>query len=601
MRAIGTLLFGMMSTSSLAQPVVTPPVFIPLPASPSSRTLFTLPTGHTLKFMSITGNDANPGTKAQPWKTPNHAMSCGDVLVSLNGDYSSLNGLETFGATSNCPSTSGGIDGTGPTSTSGGGTGGVNYAIMVCGGSGSTFSDMGANGCIMNCATACSQGGGPRGSVNTGIDVKQNNWAVEGWQVGVAASGGGQTLGYLVDPSLTPAAIAHHVAFINDIATNLAVGYGTECYDGTTAPPGTCWDYFSVIASLAWNAAIGFGGTEPFAFCAAGITMTTPSNLDTNAGTHNLFYGDFSFNNGGGATKTCQSDQEGFMLDTFDEHGYTQQSVIMNNMYWFNGRFGIQVFNQNHNNTIGVPGAVDFVLNNTGFANGALQIAQSSGDVNYQGACGGGDPACQTPHQNWNDVLTIQNNIVKSHWTSGGGAGLGGTLYPQQFGGQSDSANTNSITSGGTGTQNVYKGMATTCAGASCNTGSPTKDATEFNGLPIGTNTYTDPLFANETDLLNNWVTSKPNCTGFTNVTKCMGYDPNTSTLTSNTPIADLQPSCTGCSGKGYQLPSTTCASSGPVVTYFPSHLKGIVYLQYDPTDGNIYQYHDGVTTPCGL
>jgi hypothetical protein len=60
--------------------------------------------------------------------------------------------------------------------------------------------------------------------------------------------------------------------------------------------------------------------------------------------------------------------------------------------------------------------------------------------------------------------------------------------------------------------------------------------------------------------------------------------------------ISDLVPTAAGTTGKGVQLPSTTCSASDPD---YPTWLKGIVYLHWDGS--HVYQNHDLVTTPCGL
>ena len=76
-------------------------------------------------FMSPTGSDSNNGTSpAAPWATPNHAVNCGDVIIAAAGTYSRGQFGDNFGIVSNCPSTSGGIDG----------TGGVYFAVLLCGG-----------------------------------------------------------------------------------------------------------------------------------------------------------------------------------------------------------------------------------------------------------------------------------------------------------------------------------------------------------------------------------------------------------------------------------------------------------------------------------
>ena len=75
-------------------------------------------------YMSPTGSDSNNGlTAATAWATPNHAVNCGDVIIAAAGSYRTFQG--TWGTVSNCPSTSGGIDG----------TGGVYFATLLCGGS----------------------------------------------------------------------------------------------------------------------------------------------------------------------------------------------------------------------------------------------------------------------------------------------------------------------------------------------------------------------------------------------------------------------------------------------------------------------------------
>ena len=116
--------------------------------------------------------------------------------------------------------------------------------------------------------------------------------------------------------------------------------------------------------------------------------------------------------------------------------------------------------------------------------------------------------------------------------------------------------------------------------------------------VPTGTNFFVNPSFANTADLLANW-TGVPNCSGFINTTRCMGYSPATGTLTPNTPIADLRAGCAQCAGKGFQLPSTTCAANAD----YPTWLKGVVYLQASGwvNGAIITQKGDLVTKPCGM
>ncbi len=119
-------------------------------------------------FMAASGcSDANAGTSAgSPWCTPNHPVVCGDVIVAAAGNY---NGdLGTWGTVSGCPSTTGGIDG----------TGGIYEAVLLCGGAGLGTS----NGCFIDCAVAACNGqpgAGPR----AGININGNNWAAEGFTI----------------------------------------------------------------------------------------------------------------------------------------------------------------------------------------------------------------------------------------------------------------------------------------------------------------------------------------------------------------------------------------------------------------------------------
>jgi hypothetical protein len=92
-----------------------------------------------------------------------------------------------------------------------------------------------------------------------------------------------------------------------------------------------------------------------------------------------------------------------------------------------------------------------------------------------------------------------------------------------------------------------------------------------------------------------------PNCSGFTNATACMGYNANTQKLTSPSAIYDLQPSASGAASAGYQLPSTECVTSGPVYDYYPTWLKGVVYLRWNGSTQTITENPDLVTKPCGL
>ena len=192
--------------------------------------------------------------------------------------------------------------------------------------------------------------------------------------------------------------------------------------------------------------------------------------------------------------------------------------------------------------------------------------------------------------------MTIQNNLVQENQEWPGGVSANGYVYAFNLGG-----NYVNVTVGGSGSQNYFNGLATGCAEANCLPASPPYGAVSAGTkAELGTNVYTSPGFNNPSDLVNN-QSGVPNCTGFTNTTACMGYNANTQTLTDPSAIYDLQPTASGASSAGYQLPSTTCVTSGPVYTYYPAWLKGIVYLQWNSSTQTITENADLVTKPCGL
>jgi hypothetical protein len=77
-------------------------------------------------YISPTGNDSNDGlTPATAWRTAFHPVVCGDVVIVQPGTYNAGQFSRLFGVVSNCPSTTGGIDG----------AGGIYFAVLLCGGS----------------------------------------------------------------------------------------------------------------------------------------------------------------------------------------------------------------------------------------------------------------------------------------------------------------------------------------------------------------------------------------------------------------------------------------------------------------------------------
>ena len=160
------------------------------------------------------------------------------------------------------------------------------------------------------------------------------------------------------------------------------------------------------------------------------------------------------------------------------------------------------------------------------------------------------------------------------------------------------------LTVGVSGSQNITRASLSSCPAPYCsNSYGDTTYSVETWGAEstIGTNTYENPAFTNTADLLANQL-GVPNCSSFVNTTDCMGWNANTSTLRTPSIISDLIATAVGSSpyysataGKGYQLPSTTCAPNAD----YPTWLKGIVYLQWSGT--SLTENSGLVTKPCNM
>src|SRR5271166_629547 len=172
-------------------------------------------------YMSPTGSDSNSGlTAAAPWATPNHAVNCGDVIIAAPGTYgykaNYTNGYPFFGnfhTVSNCPSTTGGIDG----------AGGVYFAVVLCGGS-----DIGStNGCVIDGV------GNTAGYYSVEFDGGVSNWAFEGFYFNTGCTGSAtgtncsRSFGArVIDASGTTGYNSHHLALINSIVVGSEQSFG---------------------------------------------------------------------------------------------------------------------------------------------------------------------------------------------------------------------------------------------------------------------------------------------------------------------------------------------------------------------------------------
>lgn len=489
--------------------------------------VFALPTGDVVHYMSASGNDSNNGTSpATPWLTPNHSLHCGDVIIAAAGSY----GYQSnWGTVSNCPSTSGGIDG----------NGGVYFAVLLCGGA-----DL----------TSCN---------DNGQRIAASNWAVEGF-----SSTHPGAFCHLADASATGTTQYAYVAFINEIAYNCDDGYTTGDGGKNHNVPGNGVDEFAVVGDIAQNS-----NHDPI--CVAAIDDPGPSASQSFSGTHVFFDGNFGIANTG--NPGCAIDGEAYMFDTFDAHGYNGQAVMENNIGYLSARYGINLFQQN-NNTTTTP---MFVFNNTLFDNNSTTYSLNDnggcGDLNSQGQANG-------------YVISLYNNVVLTNYARRGGVSTNCYVYAALEGGLY------SDTWGGVGLQNIFLGEAAHCS-ASCDS---TNSAIAFNttyATAYGSNAaiYENPFFNNTADLLANH-TGVPNCAGFTTTTACMGWSYTTQMAANLSVIYDLTPSASGTAGKGYQPPHPCAADS-----YYPSWLKGIVYLQWNSATSTITENGGLVNKPCQM
>ena len=269
------------------------------------------------------------------------------------------------------------------------------------------------------------------------------------------------------------------------------------------------------------------------------------------------------------STTTSCCDGEAYMADTFDAHGYAAQTVWDNNIGFDAARYCIQIYDQQLN--AGNPKLKFY--NNTCYGDlNSIGSDFADGEINFNAH--GSSSA-------W--LVSITNNLAQTS----AAASNGHPIYGVVIGGTHWTALTDS--------GNVLNGSATTCASGTCRATSSPYSTTYFNSnTPSAGDTYTTPGYTNVSDLMTN-RTGTPNCSGFANTTQCMGWNANTSTLTTPSIISDLVPTASGTSGKGYQKPSTTCAANGD----YPTWLKGVVYLHWNGTA--LTENAGLVNKPCGL
>ena len=526
---------------------------------------FSLPTGSTLKFLapaSLGGSDSNDGLAPTvggghgPWFTPNHPMKCGEVILAAPGTYGTYPNASFFGThgtVSNCPSTTGGIDG----------TGGVWFAVVLCAGS-----DIGStNGCVIPGI------GNTDGYGSVQLDEGQSNWAYSGFYFNtgcVNTSVPGTCSRSFQSRFCNPGSKNHHIALINSITTNSQQGWAFNgC--GTITTPDHFTDYAASVGVITHNSAQN--GDYQGSICVGSIDFVELGDWDTNPGTHAYIFNNYGINNQSPACGNLY-DGHAFYIDTPDAHGFSQTAVIANNIGYMSTRACIAMTYYGYGAT-----TLTFKLyNNTCYHNG---VGSNNTDWPGINANTGNNVTL------WTVLITNNISYEDANLPGGGMNFAAGSWYAISF---------PSSVFGSTGNENIFKSIATHCVYGSCDAGFNV--AFNNQALPTMANFFVNPSFTNTADLLAN-RTGVPNCTGFENTTACLGWNARTSTLTTPSVISDLTANCAQCTGKGFQRPSTTCAPNPD----YPVWLKGVNYLKASGfTAGATITEKTGLTTkPCGM
>jgi hypothetical protein len=266
-------------------------------------------------------------------------------------------------------------------------------------------------------------------------------------------------------------------------------------------------DYFVVIGNIVYNAAQGSTA------CGSGISVFTPVQSDSLAGTHIYVAGNFSYANiePSQCDGTGPTDGEGIIFDTFDasqggpSKPYAAQAVAENNIVVGNGGRGIEVLL----NSAGSSHAAIYITQNTSWANltDPNQIGPGCGEITLKMASN----------------TKVSGNLIATSGATGCG---GNPIYPLsvESGDSTDSVDSNFAF--GYNGNNDYVANSGTFAYGSKNV--------------FGTN----PAFTNAT------VPGAPSCQSASNVPSCMA-----------SVIANFVPTASSAKGFGYQTPSSTPAS----------------------------------------
>ena len=483
-------------------------------------------------YISPTGSDSNNGlSKAAAWKTPNHNVVCGDVIVAAAGSYGgtySPFGTNNWGTVSSCPSTSGGIDG----------KGGIYFASLLCAGPD-----------LESCKVSS--------SVQEPFRVDKSNWAIEGF---TATETSGNTQGACFSMTSETSSALHHIAFINNIASNCYLAaFDSFAWNGSNSGV----DQQAVLGVIAQNGASSGGG-----LCGSGISLIPSNGPDTSSGTHVFAAGIFAYgnkNNPGCSGSGQTTDGEGIIFDSWGCSGYTHQGVVEQSVLWGNGSAGLEIFPNCSQNDL----ATYVAFNNTSYGN--FQDPAHTGTANGEFLFMDMNPTTGS--------YTAKNNILEVTMSSPGNAAHNGNFGNPVFG--AVVSNNNSSTSRIAFDSNiVWNRLAMSTQAGEPNTFGALNGQLYTASFPFGSNTYANPTLANPSAL----PTTAPNCTGYASTTDCMnsGYKV----------AASIAP--TSSTSAGYEPPAS-CAAD----TYYPTWLKGVVRLNWNGT--TITENSGLITKPCGL
>ena len=491
---------------------------------------FTLPTGDVLYYIAASGgSDSYDGKEAThttgstgPWATPNHSVNCGDVILVEAGTYSGSVFLGDWGTVSSCPSSTGGLAGS---------PGGVYFAVVLC-----------------ETAFACNISGA--GGNGNGMQFTASNWAMEGFHTTIATNQNG----CYSATSKTTSNINYN-AFINDIA-DVCGAQGFFTVFGQYGAGSMGADMTAVVGAIAYNAASSLNYP-----CSSGISLIPTAGTGA-SGTHIFVAGYFGYDNVNAPSgATCNTDGEGIIFDSIPGGSvYPYQIVVEQSIAWGNGGPGFLIYPPGSN-----PDEANYyIFNSTGYGNFQSSI--------YSGG-NGGEISMNLNNSSELGTQTITNNLLETTISSTNGTN--GLDKMATFFASCNTTTCPTISYGGNWgwNSNPYGGVLKPATGS--NTTSVGVDNTTWwhSGVentttwPYGTNTYGNPLFANPTGL----PSSAPNCSGYANTTACMN--------TGNSVYADLTPSASGASAYGYQPPGSCTPDA-----YYPTWLKGIVYLHWDGT-----------------